>query len=217
MPKRPDSDSAPLHGSGQDIEISSAVCGAAGLGQRPTIISKCNELMRRMDDAPHQFVDPAPGRGLEAPAGLLPPHFLRHRLAVFRALPARLVRAARLAGNGVSDRRYPARAADELPQPLSSACPMRRGRTRKHVATPARKSACKRMNMYLRWLVRRDGRGVDFGLWTPPLARRPHHAHRRARRAPGPPVGPAHPQAGGLAGRRGTDRQPAPARPDRTR
>ena len=39
-------------------------------------------------------------------------------------------------------------------------------RTRKHVATPARKSACKRVNMYLRWLVRRDDNGVDFGLWT---------------------------------------------------
>lgn len=38
-------------------------------------------------------------------------------------------------------------------------------RTRKHVATPARKSSCKRLNMFLRWMVRRDDRGVDFGLW----------------------------------------------------
>lgn len=38
-------------------------------------------------------------------------------------------------------------------------------RTRKHIATPERKSACKRLNMYLRWMVRRDNRGVDFGLW----------------------------------------------------
>ena len=38
-------------------------------------------------------------------------------------------------------------------------------RTRKHIATPARKSACKRINMFLRWMVRKDGRGVDFGLW----------------------------------------------------
>jgi uncharacterized protein (TIGR02757 family) len=38
-------------------------------------------------------------------------------------------------------------------------------RTRKHVATPARGSACKRLNMYLRWLVRHDSNGVDFGLW----------------------------------------------------
>ena len=38
-------------------------------------------------------------------------------------------------------------------------------RTRKHVATPARKSACKRLNMFLRWMVRSDEQGVDFGLW----------------------------------------------------
>jgi uncharacterized protein (TIGR02757 family) len=38
-------------------------------------------------------------------------------------------------------------------------------RTKKHVATPERKSTCKRLNMYLRWMVRRDGRGVDFGIW----------------------------------------------------
>lgn len=39
-------------------------------------------------------------------------------------------------------------------------------RTRKHVATPARKSRCKRLCMFLRWMVRRDERGVDFGQWT---------------------------------------------------
>eukprot|EP01030_Chromulinospumella_sphaerica_P034331 gene34331-biopygen9108 len=38
-------------------------------------------------------------------------------------------------------------------------------RTRKHVSTPLRNSACKRLNMYLRWMVRSDKAGVDFGLW----------------------------------------------------
>ena len=38
-------------------------------------------------------------------------------------------------------------------------------RTRKHIATPARKSTCKRLNMFLRWMVRQDERGVDFGIW----------------------------------------------------
>ena len=38
-------------------------------------------------------------------------------------------------------------------------------RTKKHVATPERNSACKRLNMFLRWMVRRDDNGVDFGLW----------------------------------------------------
>jgi uncharacterized protein (TIGR02757 family) len=38
-------------------------------------------------------------------------------------------------------------------------------RTRKHIATPERRSACKRLNMFLRWMVRRDANGVDFGIW----------------------------------------------------
>jgi len=38
-------------------------------------------------------------------------------------------------------------------------------RTRKHVATPERKSRCKRLCMFLRWMVRQDNRGVDFGDW----------------------------------------------------
>ena len=40
------------------------------------------------------------------------------------------------------------------------------GRTRKHLANPGAGSAAKRMNMMLRWLVRQDSRGVDFGLWN---------------------------------------------------
>jgi uncharacterized protein (TIGR02757 family) len=38
-------------------------------------------------------------------------------------------------------------------------------RTRKHVATPERGSTCKRLNMFLRWMVRSDAEGVDFGVW----------------------------------------------------
>src|SRR5690606_32158961 len=39
-------------------------------------------------------------------------------------------------------------------------------RTRKHVAAPEKNSGCKRLNMYLRWMVRKDNKGVDFGLWN---------------------------------------------------
>jgi uncharacterized protein (TIGR02757 family) len=38
-------------------------------------------------------------------------------------------------------------------------------RSRKHVANPASGSSAKRINMFLRWMVRQDARGVDFGLW----------------------------------------------------
>jgi uncharacterized protein (TIGR02757 family) len=39
------------------------------------------------------------------------------------------------------------------------------GRTIKHVSSPLQKSTCKRLNMFLRWMVRSDNRGVDFGIW----------------------------------------------------
>jgi len=38
-------------------------------------------------------------------------------------------------------------------------------RTRKHIATPEKGSTCKRLNMFLRWMVRKDTGGVDFGIW----------------------------------------------------
>ena len=39
-------------------------------------------------------------------------------------------------------------------------------RTRKHIATPFKGSNCKRLNMFLRWMVRKDKNGVDFGIWN---------------------------------------------------
>jgi uncharacterized protein (TIGR02757 family) len=38
-------------------------------------------------------------------------------------------------------------------------------RTKKHIATPSKNSSCKRLNMFLRWMVRKDEKGVDFGIW----------------------------------------------------
>lgn len=38
-------------------------------------------------------------------------------------------------------------------------------RTKKHIASPQKNSSCKRLNMFLRWMVRQDNKGVDFGIW----------------------------------------------------
>ena len=38
-------------------------------------------------------------------------------------------------------------------------------RTTKHISDPYKGSACKRLNMFLRWMVRKDNNGVDFGIW----------------------------------------------------
>lgn len=39
-------------------------------------------------------------------------------------------------------------------------------RTVKHISSPSQKSTCKRLNMFLRWMVRNDQAGVDFGIWS---------------------------------------------------
>ena len=39
-------------------------------------------------------------------------------------------------------------------------------RTKKHISCPKQKSTCKRLNMFLRWMVRKDNAGVDFGIWN---------------------------------------------------
>ncbi len=38
-------------------------------------------------------------------------------------------------------------------------------RTQKHIGDPLKNSAAKRLNMFLRWMIRNDNSGVDFGLW----------------------------------------------------
>jgi len=149
----------------QDIEISGLFAALLAWGQRPTIINKCHELMQRMDNAPHQFVTQHHDEDLKRLLGfchrtfcdtdlLYFVHWLRWYYGQHESLETAFLHGATQ------------RERLENFHTLFFSLPDAPARTRKHVATPARGSACKRVNMYLRWLVRRDGRGVDFGLWT---------------------------------------------------
>jgi uncharacterized protein (TIGR02757 family) len=148
----------------QDVEISALFAALLAWGQRPTIIKKCNELLQRMDDAPHQFVTQHQDEDLRKLLGFCHRTFCDTDLLYFveflRDWYQRhdSLETAFLVGHSQRERliNFHQRFFNlpDAPQ-----------RTRKHVATPARKSACKRVNMYLRWLVRHDDRGVDFGLW----------------------------------------------------
>jgi uncharacterized protein (TIGR02757 family) len=148
----------------QDVEISALFAALLAWGQRPTIIRKCNELLHRMDDAPHQFVTQHQDEDLRKLLGFCHRTFCDTDLLYFVEFLRTWYRqhdsleTAFLVGHSQRERlmNFHQRffSLPDAPQ-----------RTRKHVATPARKSACKRINMYLRWLVRHDDRGVDFGLW----------------------------------------------------
>ncbi|SNR59144.1 TIGR02757 family protein [Hymenobacter mucosus] len=148
----------------QDIEISALFSALLAWGRRPTIISKCLELMRRMDNAPYQFITQHHDDDLKGLLGFCHRTFCDtdllyfvHWLRWFYAGHDTLEDAF-LVGITQKERLENFHnlffSLADAPQ-----------RTRKHVATPARGSACKRVNMYLRWMVRPDTRGVDFGLW----------------------------------------------------
>jgi len=149
----------------QDIEISGLFAALLAWGQRPTILKKTSELLARMDDAPHQFVTQHQDEDLKRLLGfchrtfcdtdlLYFVHWLRWFYAEHDSLEDAFL-------DGTTQRERLLNFHE-----LFFSLPDAPARTRKHVATPARGSACKRLNMYLRWLVRRDAAGVDFGLWT---------------------------------------------------
>jgi len=137
-------------------------------GQRKTIINKASELISLMDGAPYDFIRHHTDQDLK--------RFLsfRHRtfnatdalyfLAFFRHYYTRfdsLEDAFLLPDPDVPNVEAGLRRFHDLFFSLEDYPE----RTRKHISTPARNSACKRINMFLRWMVRRDDQGVDFGIW----------------------------------------------------
>lgn len=154
----------------QDIEIAGFFAAILAWGQRKTIINKCTLLMDLMDNAPYQFI--LEHQDTDLMRFLKFKHrtfndtdtlyfitFLRHFYQTHESLEdafARFIRPGdQTVENGLVGFRKLFFDMDFSPD-----------RTRKHIATPTANSACKRLNMFLRWMVRRDGNGVDFGLWT---------------------------------------------------
>jgi uncharacterized protein (TIGR02757 family) len=153
----------------QDIEIAGLFTAIMAWGQRPTIIRKANALMDLMDAAPYAFVREHRPRDLKRfqdfchrtlqPDDVL---FLIHVLRDFYRRHDSLEEAF-LAGIGPEDQTTEGGLNAFYHMIFDR--PDAMDRTRKHIPAPLRKSSCKRINMYLRWMVRRDDRGVDFGRW----------------------------------------------------
>lgn len=158
----------------QDIEISGFFAAILAWGQRKTIINNCLKLMKLMDDAPHDFILNHQEQDLPKFLGfkhrtfndtdlLYLLHFFQRYYQQHDSLETAFVGE----NNQLSSQKERLIYFHNLVFSLEDA-PQR---TRKHIATPARKSACKRLNMYLRWMVRNDQQGVDFGVWkTMPMS-----------------------------------------------
>ena len=151
-----------------DREIAGFLAATIAWGNRRAIVTSGHRMMRCMDDAPADFVRNASDRELATLKTYVHRTFNGRDLRDFVLALRRMDR--RFGGLGVFfEERYA--AVQSIPAVLSE---FRREffscdhapRCEKHLSSIDRGAACKRLCMFLRWMVRRDERGVDFGLWT---------------------------------------------------
>lgn len=149
----------------QDIEIMGFFAAILAWGQRKTIIAKCHELIKLMDNSPHDFIinhwEKDLRRFLNFKHRTFNPTDLLYFIAFFRNYYKKHDSLEMAFSQSNGELEIALKNFHELFFSLEDA-PQR---TRKHIATPAKNSTCKRLNMYLRWMVRKDNKGVDFGLW----------------------------------------------------
>jgi len=150
-----------------DREIAGFFAATIAWGNRKTIVANGHRMMRCMDDAPADFVRNASGRELAGLSAFVHRTFNGGDLRDFVLALRRMDRV--YGGIGAFfERRY--EATGSIPAVLAE---FRRAffaaahgpHCEKHLSSVERGAACKRLCMYLRWMVRRDDRGVDFGLW----------------------------------------------------
>lgn len=152
----------------QDIEITAFWTSILAWGQRVTIINKANELFDLMDNAPFDFILNHRESDREKFANfkhrtfnftdtLYFLEFLQNHYKNYNSLEEAFLPNGEFSDIETSLIHFRSYFFDH---------PFAPDRTQKHIASPARKSTCKRLNMFLRWMVRKDDKGVDFGIWN---------------------------------------------------
>ncbi|MDR2928289.1 MAG: TIGR02757 family protein [Cytophagaceae bacterium] len=150
----------------EDIEISAFLTATIAWGQRPMILKKAALLMQMLDNEPHDFITAASTH-----------EFSRFATFVYRTFNGfdccyfvSALREIYLRHGGLEMVFTDAYQAGSVKESLHtfrnlflSYHPLKR--TEKHIANVVKNASAKRLNMFLRWMVRR-GDAVDFGLWT---------------------------------------------------
>jgi uncharacterized protein (TIGR02757 family) len=155
----------------QDIELAAFFAAIFAWGNRTTIIQKCKELLERMDNAPFEFCTQHQTRDLKKLVGfahrtfkdsdlLYCMAFFKQHYATQKSLETAFFKDHNTGKSfnsveaGLINFKQYFFSLEDAPH-----------RTKKHIASPENGSTCKRLNMLLRWMVRKDQYGVDFGLW----------------------------------------------------
>ena len=150
----------------QDIEIAGFFAAVFAWGNRTTIINKSKELMELMDMEPHNFCLAAEESMLKSLLRfkhrtfnttdlLYFIEFLKFHYSTNESLEVAFTAHGETIEEMLTGFHHYFFSLADVP-----------ARTKKHIATPQRNSSCKRLNMFLRWMVRKDNNGVDFGIWS---------------------------------------------------
>lgn len=148
------------------MEIAGFFAAIFAWGNRTTIIKKANELMRRMDMQPHAFCLDAGPSDLAKLSGFKHRTFNEDDLFYFIEFFRQHYRT-----HDSLETAFTMGMSPKSPSVEKGLIGFRQyffrmehlRRTEKHISSPLQHSACKRINMFLRWMVRKDS--VDLGLW----------------------------------------------------
>ena len=150
----------------EDIEISAFFAATLAWGNRKMIINKVNDLMERMENSPFDFLMNYSENEFEKIESF------KHRTFNAVDLDFYLRSLQHIYKNhGGLETVFEFKNEDE--NSLNAIEKFRnkfleiphQTRSEKHLSSPAKGSAAKRLNMFLRWMVRNDKQGVDFGIW----------------------------------------------------
>ena len=150
----------------KDIEISSFLTATIAWGQRKTIIKNSFKMMNLLDNSPYDYIINSTEKEIDKLN-------IKHRTfneIDFRYFIKRLKYIYKEYGNleniffeNVKNNTLHNSIHNFKSLFFKNNFPLR---TTKHISDPYKGSACKRINMFLRWMVRKDSNGVDFGIWN---------------------------------------------------
>lgn len=150
----------------EDIEISGFLTATIAWGNRRSIINNAKRLMTLLDNAPHDFVINHSEKDLEAL------HSFVHRTFNGRDLQQFIKSLKHIYNDygGLEEvfKNYAEKNSLQLAIHKFKSIFFEiehLDRSKKHVSDPLKNSAAKRLNMFLRWMIRKDSSGVDFGVW----------------------------------------------------
>jgi uncharacterized protein (TIGR02757 family) len=152
----------------EDIEIAGFLAATIAWGQRKTILKNAKQLVEWMDYAPHSFILDFTEAELKKFSKFVHRTFNGIDAAYFlnslKNIYSKHHSIGSIIEKGINSGLYLNEAIADF-RKIFFELPHEK-RTEKHVSNPLTGASTKRLCMYLRWMVRKDNRGVDFGIWN---------------------------------------------------